>query len=50
MSALLHKAVQNKTLKGVVVSTRGLTISHLFFIDNSLTFGRATVKEGEEIQ
>ena len=47
---MLHKAVQNRALKGVTASTRGPTISHLFFTDDSLIFGRATVKEGEEIQ
>ncbi|XP_075633802.1 uncharacterized protein LOC142606321 [Castanea sativa] len=50
LSALLHKAVQNKTLKGVATSARGPTISHLFFTDDSLIFGRATIREGEEIQ
>ena len=50
LSALLHKAVQNRALKGVAASARGPTISHLFFTDDSLIFGRATVKEGEEIQ
>lgn len=34
----------------MVASARGPTISHLFFADNSLIFGRAIVKEGEEIQ
>ena len=50
LSALLHKAIQNRALKGVAASARGPTISHLFFVDDSLIFGRATVKEGEEIQ
>lgn len=47
---MLHKAVLNKTLKVVAASIRRPTISHLFFTDNSLIFGRATIKEGEEIQ
>ena len=50
LSTLLHKAVQNKTLKSVVASAKGPTISHLFFTDDSLIFERATIKEGEEIQ
>ena len=50
LPALLHKAIQNRALKGVAASARGPTISHLFFVDDSLIFGRATVKEGEEIQ
>ena len=50
LSTLSHKAVQNRTLKSVVASARGPTISHLFFTDDSLIFERATIKEGEEIQ
>ena len=50
LSALLHKAIQNKELKGVAASARGPRISHLFFADDSLIFGRATVKECTEIQ
>ena len=47
--ALLHKVVQRKDLRGVEASARGLRISHLFFSNDSLIFGRATVKECEEI-
>lgn len=43
--ALLHKAVQNKSLKGVAASAKGPKISHLFFADDSLIFGKATVQE-----
>ncbi|XP_075675045.1 uncharacterized protein LOC142644284 [Castanea sativa] len=50
LSALLHKAVRHKELKGVAASARELRISHLFFADDSLIFGRATVKECTEIQ
>ena len=50
LSALLHKAVQNKSLKGVVASARGPKISHLFFADDSLIFGKAIVQECLEIQ
>ena len=50
LSALLHKAVQNKSLKGVAASARGPKISHLFFADDSLIFGKATVQECLEIQ
>ena len=49
LSALLHKSVQSKELRGVVASARGPRISHLFFADDSLIFGRATAKECEEI-
>ena len=37
-------------LKGVAASAKGPTISHLFFVDDSLIFERAIVREGEEIQ
>ena len=50
LSALLHKAVQEKKLRGVAVSARGPRISHLFFADDSLIFGRATTMECNEIQ
>ena len=50
LSALLHKAVQEKKLKGVAVSARSPRISHLFFADDSLIFGRATTMECNEIQ
>ena len=50
LSALLHNAVQRKELRGVVTSARGPRISHLFFANNSLIFGKAIVKECEEIQ
>ena len=50
LSALLHKAVREKKLKGVAASARGPRISHLFFADDSLIFGRATTMECTEIQ
>ena len=50
LSALLHQSAQRKTIKGVAASTNGPRISHLFFADDSLVFGRATVNEAREIQ
>ena len=50
LSALLHKAVREKKLKGVAALARGPRISHLFFADDSLIFGRATTMECTEIQ
>ena len=50
LSILLHKAIQRKELRGIAASARGPRISHLFFVDDSLIFGRAIVKECEEIQ
>ena len=50
LSALLHKSVQRKSLKGVVALGGGPKVSHLFFADDNLIFGRATVEECAEIQ
>ena len=47
--ALLHKAAREKKLKGVAASARGPRISHLFFADDNLIFGRATIMECTEI-
>lgn len=46
---MLHQAMQNKKLRGVSACRRGPKVSHLFFADNSLIFGRATVLESTEI-
>lgn len=50
LSALLHKSVQRKSLKGVAALGGGPRVSHLFFTDDSLIFGRATMEECAEIQ
>ena len=50
LSTLLHQSAQRKTIKGVAAFANGPRISHLFFADDSLVFGRATVNEAREIQ
>ena len=50
LSALLHQAAHRKAIKGVVASTNGPRVSHLFFANDSLVFGRAIVSEAKEIQ
>ena len=50
LSAMLHQASHRKAIKGVAASARGPRISHLFFVDDSLVFGRASVSEAKEIQ
>ena len=49
LSALLHNAVQQKKLKGVVASAKGPKVSHLFFADDSIIFGRAIREDATEI-
>ncbi|KAL4627161.1 hypothetical protein ACB092_05G147900 [Castanea dentata] len=44
------KVVLQDILRGVAASARGPRISHLFFADDSLIFGRATTMECNEIQ
>ena len=50
LSALLHKAVKRRKLRGVAALVKGPKLSHLFFADDSLIFGRATKEEATEIQ
>lgn len=48
LSALLHKSVQRKRLKGMVASGGGPRVSHLFFANDSLIFGRATLESASK--
>lgn len=50
LSIMLHQVVQDKRLKSISVYRQGPKISHLFFANNSLIFGRATVAECSKIQ
>ena len=49
LSALLHKAIRRKKLRRVAASVKGPKVSHLFFADDNLIFGRATKEEATEI-
>ena len=49
LSAMLHQAVQEKRLRGILVCRRGLKISHLFFADDCIIFERVIKTEGFEI-
>lgn len=46
---LIHQAVQNQKLKGISACRNGPKISHIFFADDSLIFGRAMVEKSSEI-
>lgn len=50
LPTLLHRVVQGNKLKGVAASARGPRVSHLFFVDDSLIFGKAIMMECNEIQ
>ena len=49
-STLIHSSVQRQRLRGVVASGGGPSMSHLFFTDDSLIFGKAMLEECAEIQ
>lgn len=49
LSTLINKVVQNRLIHGVVASARGPKISHLFFANDNLIFGKATTQECGEI-
>ena len=50
LSALLHRASEAGTLRGLQVCKRSPHITHLFFTDDSLLFCNATIADCEEIQ
>lgn len=47
--AMLHHAMQEKRLRGISICRGEPKISHLFFADDSIIFGRAIEAEGLEI-
>ena len=49
LSAMLRKKEEQGNIKGISVSRGAPQISHLFFVDDSIVFCRATVDEGRRI-
>ena len=50
LSALIKKASADGLLEGISVSRGGPCLSHLFFVDDSLIFCKATIEECEVLQ
>ena len=45
LSSLIKKAVDDGVMEGLVVFRGGPRLSHLFFVDNSLIFYKASLEE-----
>ena len=50
LSALIKKASVDGLLEGISMSRGGPCLSHLFFVDDSLIFCKATIEECEVLQ
>ena len=50
LSALIKRSVENGELEGLSVCRGGPTISHLFFADDSIIFGKASIEECINLQ
>ena len=50
LSALIQKSVENRELEGLSVCKGSPTISHLFFANDSIIFGKASIEECNTLQ
>ena len=50
LNGLIEQAMAGKDIEGVALCRNGPKISHLFFVDDSLLFGRARVEDVRKIR
>lgn len=50
LSVIIRQREQEHTLMGISVAGQAPKVCHLLFADDSILFGRASMREGEEIR
>ena len=50
LHGLLNKEAKEGHIRGVSICKKGPRLTHLFFVDDSLVFCRATLAEGQNVQ
>lgn len=50
LSAMLRRAIEGSAIHEICITLAALVVSHLFFVDDSVIYARATVQEALRIQ